>query len=268
MSPAIVAHRGGALLWPENSLAAIHGALALGADGVDVDVHLTRDGRVVVHHDARLGRTVVGEGRIRDLEHAVLTNLPLVAEPTGRIPLLDDVARMFASEHALLSVEIKNGATGSPYPRVVEAVLGSLAPLTDKSRLLVHAFDWRTLERLHRADPNIATAANIEKRTVKRYGGLEETIAAARARGFDHINIDHRMIDERARDAARDAGMLITTWTVNRDVDITRMMELGVDYIATDVPNHAIEMRRARSTAASDAPQTGLTVNRRTRVPL
>lgn len=248
MNTAIVAHRGGALLWPENSLGAVRGALALGADGVEVDVHLTKDGHLVVHHDARLGRTVLGQGRIRDLERAALDHLPLVARATERIPTLSDVAALFEGNGALLSVEIKNAATGSPYPRIAETMLDSLSALGGRDRVLVHAFDWRILERLRKTDPDIPTAANISRRSVRRNGGdVLATLRRVRERGFNHANLDHRLLNEEVRDLCRSLGMAITTWTPNREADLLRALDLGVDYIATDVPDLALRMRADRA---------------------
>src|SRR5574342_839110 len=96
----LAAHRGGALLWPENSLLAFRSALALGADFIEFDVHLSRDGEVVVIHDPTLGRTTTGSGPVKDRTVAELRALRLkdrtgaVTEET--VPTLDEVATVAA----------------------------------------------------------------------------------------------------------------------------------------------------------------------------
>lgn len=258
MRPEIVAHRGGARLWPENSHTAVRGALALGTDGVEVDVHLTRDGHVVVHHDARLGRTVLGQGRIRDLEKDALQGLPLLAHEEERIPLLDEVCALFATGEALLSVEIKNTSTGSPYPRVAETVLAALAPLGERGRVLVHAFDWRILERLRRATPTVAVAANISRRTVRRHDNdFLRALRAVHRRGFDHVNVDRRLLDDHSHDFCRKLGFTISVWTVNTEEELARIMDLGVDYITTDVPDLAMSVRAERFDSRSSRSASG-----------
>ena len=115
----IAAHRGGAALWPENSLLAFQSAIALGSDLLEFDVHLTRDRTVAVIHDATLGRTTNGTGPVSSLTAADLRRLrlrgpgaDLTAEP---VPMLDDVlAAVTAAPRPVgLLVEVKESATGA-----------------------------------------------------------------------------------------------------------------------------------------------------------
>src|SRR5262245_57261008 len=97
----IAAHRGGALLWPENSLLAFESAIGLGADYVEFDVHLSRDGEVVVIHDPTLDRTTTGTGPVRERTLAELRTLRLKDRAGARtkepIPTLDEVAAVAAA---------------------------------------------------------------------------------------------------------------------------------------------------------------------------
>jgi glycerophosphoryl diester phosphodiesterase len=246
VKPGIVAHRGGSLLWPENSLAAVRGSLALGADGIEIEVHLTRGGKVVVHHDPRLGRTVHGHRAIQELDHHALRALPLVEHDDERVPLLQDVVDLVGDSHAVLSVEVKNTTTGGRYPRIADFVLQALTDPRLHHNVLVHSFDWRVLERLQRLDGCPAIAANLGDRAARRYGSPVRALGAAARRNFVHINVDHRLLSRRFMSRARALGMEVTTWTPNTPDELVRVMDLGVDYIATDRPDLALDLRRAR----------------------
>ena len=89
--PAIAAHRGGARLWPENSVTAFRGALSLGVDLVELDVHQTRDGEVVVVHDPTLERTTTGHGAVRDQTWKELETTVIRGTSDERLPRLADV---------------------------------------------------------------------------------------------------------------------------------------------------------------------------------
>src|SRR5829696_10455028 len=94
--PLVFAHRGGSALAPENTIAAFDNGLALGADGLELDVHLSRDGVVVVHHDRRLNRTTTLAGPIadRDADELRRANVPSLAEVLARYPNIRIIVEM------------------------------------------------------------------------------------------------------------------------------------------------------------------------------
>ena len=177
-SPLVIAHRGGAGLRPESTLAAINHACALGADGVEVDVHLSADGQVVVHHDYQLrpaatrreGQWIKGPGPlVKDLTFAELQrydvgavksasslarDLPELISCDGeRIPLLSDVmSRIRKAGNMCLLVEMKSepaaGAAATPPRILAEHVAEVLLKEDMVDQTIVVGFDWRGLERL------------------------------------------------------------------------------------------------------------------------
>src|SRR5207245_9649550 len=116
----LAAHRGGALLWPENSLLAFRNAVALGADFIEFDVHLSRDGEVMVIHDPTLERTTSGQGAVRDRTAADLKALRLkdrAGVVTGEtVPTLDEVIAVAsrAGRRMLLEIKLDAGRAGCP----------------------------------------------------------------------------------------------------------------------------------------------------------
>src|SRR5258705_4348638 len=119
-SPAtlLAAHRGGALLWPENSLLAFRNATALGADFIEFDVHLSRDGEVMVIHDATLDRTTTGAGPVRERSAAELKALRLKdrsgAVTAETVPTLDEVVAVAAKRRMLLEIKVDAGKARYP----------------------------------------------------------------------------------------------------------------------------------------------------------
>ena len=122
--PAIAAHRGGARLWPENSLTAFRGALGLGVDLVELDVHQTRDGEVVVVHDPTLERTTTGRGAVRELTWAELSPVIVRGTTDERLPRLAEVLALLQPTPVGLLLEIKTGPGGERYPGHRGAGLG------------------------------------------------------------------------------------------------------------------------------------------------
>ena len=126
--PLVAAHRGGALLWPENSLTAFRQALALGVDYLETDVHLTADGEVVVLHDPTLDRTTTGSGRVRAARLADLSSVRLRDRSGGvtqdAVPTLGQLLDLLAPSAAQLLLEIKVDADRQRYPGIEEKVAG------------------------------------------------------------------------------------------------------------------------------------------------
>ncbi len=112
--PLVVAHRGGAALWAENSITAFRGAIGLGVDLVEFDVHPTRDGKIVVIHDPTLGRTTTGAGAVADHEWSELEKLRLKEGGHEPIPLFDEVIDLIEPTTLGLRMEIKIGRTRPP----------------------------------------------------------------------------------------------------------------------------------------------------------
>jgi len=250
----IVAHRGGARLWPENSRMAIAGARALvvegaSVDGIEVDVHLTRDDRVVVLHDATLDRTTTASGPVRERAFADLADVG-VKDREGAVkdrglPSLDDLVRAFADTRGVLSVELKNDARGARYPGLAAAVVDALVAAGARDRAFVHAFDWAYLDEARARDAQIALGGNVERETLRSHDGLYAIFDALRAKGARDVNIDHRLMDKELVDAAHQKGLRVTVWTVNDPAEMERFLKSGVDTIVTDRPDTALALRAA-----------------------
>ena len=243
--PAIAAHRGGAKLWPENTLTAFRGAIGLGVDLVELDVHQTRDGEVVVIHDPTLDRTTTGHGDVRDFTWAELGAVTIRGTADERLPRLAEVLALLRPSSVGLLLEIKSAPGGGRYPGVEERVLALLqaAQMTERTRVM--AFDWAILERLRALSPTVRLTGLLAHQGVERLGGVEGVASRIRALGGNDLGIERTLLSPDAVRAAHQAGLTIGVWTVNDGEGLRRALAGGVDYVTTDQPDLALRLRAA-----------------------
>lgn len=243
----VAAHRGGALLWPENSLQAFRNALALGVDLLELDVHLTKDGEVVVIHDPTLERTSTGTGavgaaRLADLSHVRLRarDGAVTEEP---VPTLAQVLHLVRPTQAALLLEIKVDPARRPYPGIEEKTLALVKAQGLRERTVVMAFEPDTLRRVRALDGSIRTTMLVSRSRVERERAPAPTIVRwATEVGATSLGVDHRVVDAPLVAAARQAGLRLATWTVNTEPDIRRVLDLGVDIVISDQPDLAMRL--------------------------
>jgi glycerophosphoryl diester phosphodiesterase len=242
--PLIAAHRGGALLWPENSLLAFRNALALGVEFLETDVHLTADGEVVVLHDPTLDRTTTGRGAVSSAKLADLAGIRLKAADGGvtgeRIPRLAELLDLLAPSPAQLLLEIKVGEGRAAYPGIEEKVLGLVRARGLRDRVFIMAFEEATLARVRVLDAESRTVFLVSRGRVQASGvAPREAVRWATAVRATVLGIDHRAIDADVVAAARAAGVRVAAWTVNEERDLRRVLGLGVDVVISDRPDLA-----------------------------
>jgi len=244
-APAIAAHRGGARLWPENSLTAFRGAIGLGVDLVELDVHQTKDGEVVVIHDPTLDRTTTGHGAVRDLSWAELGAVTIRGTANERLPRLAEVLALLRPSSVGLLLEIKSAPGGGRYPGVEERVLALLraAKMTDRTRVM--AFDWAILERLRALSTAVRLTGLLAHQGSERLGGVPSLAPRLQTLGANDLGIERTLLTPEAVRAAHQAGLTIGVWTVNDGEELRRALAAGVDYVTTDQPDVALRLRAA-----------------------
>jgi glycerophosphoryl diester phosphodiesterase len=247
----IAAHRGGAALWPENSLLAFASAIALGSDLLELDVHLTRDRTVAVIHDTTLERTTEGTGPVASATAADLRRLrlrgPGAAPSAEHVPTLDEVLGAVTATPAPveLLVEVKGPAPGVRYEGLEELVLAALARAGLQARATVMAFNPDVIARFRELAPRARTTLLISRGAVERAGArAEQTVDWAVAAGVTDLGVEYTLADARLVAAARAANLTLGVWTVNDPEDIRRMLGLGVDIVTSDRPDLAKRLQR------------------------
>ena len=224
MPPLITAHaacRGHA---PENTLAGVRAALALGADAIEIDVRCTRDGTPVLLHDSTVDRTTDGEGEIAALSLRQARRLD-VGEGE-RIPTLREVLREVAGR-ALMVLEVK--------PAGIEE---ELLAVVHRARALdwcaVHSFLPRVVERVRRQEPRMPCSLLTDGRRVVDWGQL---FAFALSLGAQGVSVHHGVVTPELVRGAHLRELRCSTWTVNRRDDVRRVAAAGVDAITSDYPD-------------------------------
>lgn len=259
LPPLIIAHRGASLVAPENTIAAFEGALQSGADGIEFDVRLSRDGVPVVIHDATLQRTGLVDGRVDELTADELEQVDVGSwfssstTPSAfageRIPSLARVLKLCANSKGLLYVELK--LRPRERAELVHAVTKLVREFSLADRVVVESFDLASLEAIKACDVDIRTAALFQRRWMRHIPFLrsERMIDLAVKSGAGEIALHHNLIDKRTVDAALAADLKVIAWTVDNPVWIDRARELGIGALITNDPEG---MLRHRGEAGND----------------
>jgi glycerophosphoryl diester phosphodiesterase len=243
-TPLITAHRGGAALWPENSLTAFLNALALGVDLVETDVHLSADGAVVVLHDPVVDRTTTGTGAVRALTAAELSRLRL-RDADGRatddsVPTLAQLLDLLGPAAVELLLEIKVDDRSQPYAGIEDKVLALVRQRQMAGRVMIMAFERDTISRVRALDPAIRTVLLIGRGQVQRERVFPaESVKWGVGLGTTAVGFNHRLIDADVVAACRKAGLRLAAWTPNTEPDIRRVVGLGADIVISDRPDLA-----------------------------
>jgi glycerophosphoryl diester phosphodiesterase len=247
-----VAHRGGSCLAPENTLAAFRNALTLPVDAIELDVQMSRDGQLIVFHDATVERLTDGTGNILDLDFATLRDLNAAAHFSGnwpeseRIPTLSEVLALM-KERARVYIEIKtserDGVYGR-YPRIAEAVLRDLRQARMLNRVLVISFDWPMLLYIKSLEPRLQTGANVSKDLwdPDAEDALVTLCQKMHKFGCSWVNMDSHLFTDEMPANVHEQGLKLGLWTVNTLEEMRRFASARVDALTTDRPDLFAEL--------------------------
>ena len=238
----IASHRGGAFLWPENSLAAFRATAGLRLEQVECDVHVTSDGDIVVIHDATLDRTTDGRGPVVLQSTLAVTRSRIRGCGDERVPLLSDMLAAFHGTSIAPRIEIKSDAQGRPYPGVVTKVLDGLDQAGMRKDAWIIAFDAGTVAETAAAG-GVAGVAWLLEGTTWQSLGVRGVVAVARDYGFPEIGVHESVLDAASCETLRAAGLRVSVWGANHEASIRRMLALRVDVLTTDDPPLAIALR-------------------------
>ncbi len=229
--PSVIAHRGASGYEYENSRAAFRRAVMLDADGVELDVHATRDGAIVVHHDPE----VAGIGPIHDLS---LVEARQVRLPNGELlPLLSEVLELLYDRDVWIEVKSLTPAHEAAFFEVLDR--GPCPP-----RYAVHSFDHRLVRRLGEIRPDV-------RRGILLSAYLDDPVSAMRAVGATTLWQEWQQVDRALVTRVHDAGGMVIAWTVNEIGDLERLARMGVDGLCGNYPDRMRVALAARTEEAS-----------------
>jgi glycerophosphoryl diester phosphodiesterase len=233
---------------PENTFASFERAIALGVDVIEIDVHLTADGEVVVIHDAELDRTTDGEGVVGQRTLAELKTLDagvrFAPEFAGqRIPTLGEMLA-WARGKCVVDIEIKGGPW--PYDGIEARVVDLIRQHEMVDQTIVISFHHAVVARVKALAPEIATGALWNC-------GPVDPVAVARAAGADAIMPQWSYCDAETVERAHAAGLSVNPWATSEPPIIEHLVGLGVDSICTNHPDILVGALK-RNGRISDSP--------------
>jgi glycerophosphoryl diester phosphodiesterase len=244
--PLIIAHRGGSLESTENTIGAFQRAFKIGADGIETDIRLTRDGVVVVYHDDFFGRVegLPSAQRTRlvaDMTYAELTAQTLipVGEDTGgrRVPTLSN---LLAQVHGgILNIELKHCAK---FDDLVKKTADILKGYSDLDHIVLEAPDLETAKKLRKM-----LGARLKLHINPEYDHtvpVRESLKKLLKFKPHSVSISYKLLSQDMVESAHQAGVQVWVWTVNDNTVAERMRELGVDAIKTDRPSSLMTLFR------------------------
>ncbi len=258
-TPLVYAHRGGAALRPENTTIAFDHGMSCGADGLEFDVHLSRDGVVVVHHDDTLERTTGVDGRLADRTADELARLDagyMFQSGDGRpgefpyrgrgvhIPRLRDVLSRYPSARYIIELKVND-------PELARRTIDEIRAASAVERVALGSFYWRVLHTARGYEPEIATGASQEETRWALYRSwVRWPLGRTRYREFqvpERLGLN-RIVTPRFISHAHRAGLPVKIWTVDTEPDMRRLLRWGVDAIISDRPDLAVRVRTSLST--------------------
>lgn len=241
--PAISSHRGGALIWPENSPTAFRRSARLPVASIETDVHLSRDGRLVIHHDATLQRTTTGRGPVRAHAFGALRKRTLKRTRGERIPTLREVIRLIRRSRRDLRLEIKTDGRKRRYPGIERKVAAELRRAHFLKRTVVTSFDWTQL-RLFRRHARPKGFVALVRDTWFKEVGLKGLLPAMAKGGFAEASIPSAFVTPQMVKEAHEKGLRLGAYRVRTEADHLRVLAAQVATFTTDRPDIAIRRRR------------------------
>jgi glycerophosphoryl diester phosphodiesterase len=240
----VYAHRGGAKLRPENTLVAFDHGLSLGADGLEFDVHLSRDGVVVVHHDATLDRTTNGRGPLAALTADELRGLDAgyhfqgFRGVAGGVPRLTEVLERYSGAALIIELKVND-------PELAHRTIDAIRAAGAVDRVALGSFGTRVLRAARAYEPAIRTGSSREETRLALYRSwVRWPVRRPPYREYQVPEIagNTRVVSPLFVKYAHDAGLRVKVWTVDEVDDIRRLLSWGVDAIISDRPDIAVNV--------------------------
>ena len=226
-------HRGFSVSYPENTMLAFEKAIEAGCDGIELDVHLSSDGELVIIHDERVDRTADGTGYVGKMTLKELRNLDVSASFRGqygvnRIPTLEEYLALAKETGIITNIELKTGVY--TYPGIEEKTLAIIDDFGMRDKIIISSFNHYSVKRMQALAPDMV------------YGFLEEsrlidTPAYVASNGVQAVHPESHMVDEEFMEQAKKHGLAVNVWTVNTEHSMRRLAELGVDIMIGNYPD-------------------------------
>ena len=240
-NPIIIAHRGGAKLAPENTLASFDNAIALGVDMIEIDVHLSKDAEIIVIHDETLNRTTNGSGEIKDLTLHDIKKYDAGSWfgedfKNEKVPTLAETLQTINGQCKLL-IEIKGG--DERYPGLEEKIIQTIKEHNATKWVIVQSFNKNSILRIKEMYPELMTYYLLGRNFNEFYSEISDQMSKGNnvEREFNGVAPHYKSLDKNKVAFLHNAGYGVFTFTVNDKSDMQKVIEIGVDGVITDSPD-------------------------------
>ncbi|NBK21903.1 MAG: hypothetical protein EOM68_07745 [Spirochaetia bacterium] len=247
---SVVAHRGGSALAPENTLSAFAVALEQDVDTVEMDIHLSRDGALMVIHDPTLLRLTGKPGAIMDFTAEELTQFDVASTFKGgkhyfgfqKIPTIEEVIALVeekATRPVHYQIEIKVKEDRSRYEGIEQELIAALTQNGIVDRTIAISFDFPTLATLRTLEPKLKLGALISKEYLSSKGitGPEAVAKNMKALNVEYVGVKAEYLSQVLYDQLRSQGLGVGVWTVDDTITMRKFAQMGVDFITTNRPD-------------------------------
>lgn len=239
----IIAHRGANLYAPQNTLPAFEKAFEIGCDGVETDVHLTKDGIPVLCHNFTVDETSDGTGAIKDMTLAELRELDFGSyrgrEFEGtKIPTLDEFLELCSKNNVgVLDIEIKSEVFGKAGTELAEKTIAAVIEHGLIDNLLISSFDPQVLVDCKKIDPRCKTGILYSPDSLVSLKIAPRPVKFAREIKADALHPLFLYVNRLYVERAHRAGIQVNPWTIDKDIIGKRLSDIGCDGIITDCPD-------------------------------
>lgn len=217
-----IAHRGARGYEPENTLQAFQKAIQMKADGIELDVHLSSDGHLIVIHDETIDRTTNGKGFVNNLSLQELKDFRI--ENKHQIPTLSEVLDLI-NQQCFVNIELKGIGTADAVVTLIELYISEKNWSYDS--FLVSSFDWEYLKQIDSLNPKIAIGVLTET-------DIESAITFAKEIKAKAIHPDFHLLNKENTKQIQEIGFQVFPWTVNEKEDIAKIKTYNVNGIISD----------------------------------
>ena len=253
--PLIIAHRGASALAPENTIASFSKAVEVGAEGIEFDVRLSKDGVPMVFHDSNLKRICAIDEKVSKLQSGQLRRLDAGSWFNTRHPALSD--KQFASEtiptleetlaflntyEGVIYIELKSKE--SEIGKLAEAVCGIIKTSKLVPQIIVKSFKLDGIARVKKTFPEIETAALFAPKVKTIIRKENRFIEIAHEFGADRLSLHFSLVTKKLMKKAAEQDFPVTIWTVDNSRWVSRAIRLGINHMITNNPARLIRKRR------------------------
>ncbi len=233
--PIVIAHRGASAYAPENTISSFKKSIEMKSEGVELDIHLSKDGHLIVCHDEKVDRTTNGSGFIKDMTLEELKRLDAGSWFSSefsneKIPVLDEVLKLFCNTNMLVNIELKSDII--IYKNIEEKVIKTIKKFNMKNKIIISSFNHYSLVKVKKIDSEIKTGALY-------VSGIVEPWIYAKRIGADAIHPLFYGITPEIVEGCMENNIPINTYTVNSEKHIYAVAKAGVSGIITNYPDRA-----------------------------